>query len=434
MRPLELHPSSPVGRTIVRIAAIVLAAWLLLALGAERALAASSKGCVGSGFSVVLPTGQTLAGEQRGTVPAAALGDRFSIRGTYVEFDVQTATFGVLDYTLTGAANPLDMTGGRRTPVFASKTPDLGGARLTGDMSLRLREDRIELIREGAGVSMKIQAKDCAQGGIFQMEPEREDGAPTIITHTLADGVFYFDNPFFRERIGQVLNGVEVSARVNFANDVSPSFVGRDSPQVAEKVSQTATTTVWSVASGGRMGGVLGEDAVEVAPPSTECVEDCQAQNQVRGRFVVLGFPFPVPAASRITDAGTPAGPVPAAVVAPAAAGGAGERSGGAGAIAGATAPAGQSGGALVAVRAPSGAATRHPAEAGGARVVRVTVYRLRGGRRTHRVATMRRAVKAGRSTLRIRFASGALAPGRYELEARGARGGATRAKFTVGR
>jgi hypothetical protein len=23
---------------------------------------------------------------------------------------------------------------------------------------------------------MKIQAKDCAQGGVFQMEPERDDG------------------------------------------------------------------------------------------------------------------------------------------------------------------------------------------------------------------------------------------------------------------
>ena len=105
-----------------------------------------------------------------------------------------------------------------------------------------------------------------------------------------------------------MLNGVTVGARVNFANDVSPNFVGRDSPQVAEKLSQTGRTTVWSVASGGRMGGVLGEDAVEVAPPATECVEDCQAQNQVRGRFAVLGFPFPVPAASRLTDDGTSAG------------------------------------------------------------------------------------------------------------------------------
>ena len=48
------------------------------------------------------------------------------------------------------------------------------------------------------------------------------------------------------------------------------------------------------------MGGVFGEDAVEVAPPATACTQNCQAQNQVRGQAVVLGFPSPVPAASRL--------------------------------------------------------------------------------------------------------------------------------------
>ena len=227
--------------TLVTVALIV--AWLLLAFGADRALAASSKGCVGSGFRLVMPNGQTIAGEQRGTVPAATLGQQFLVKGRYVEFTVRSDTFEVLDYTMTGAPNVLDMTGGRRTPVFAAKTPDLQGARLAGAMSLRLRDDRVELERDGGSVAMKIQAKDCAQGGIFQMEPEREDGGPTRITHTLAAGVFYFDNPFFRARIGQVLNGVTVGARVNFANDVSPNFVGRDSPQVAEKLVQTGRTT-----------------------------------------------------------------------------------------------------------------------------------------------------------------------------------------------
>jgi hypothetical protein len=45
----------------------------------------------------------------------------------------------------------------------------------------------------------------------------------------------------------------------------------------------------------------MGEDAIEVAPAATNCVQDCQAQNRVRGRFVVLGFPFPVPGPSRLT-------------------------------------------------------------------------------------------------------------------------------------
>ena len=47
---------------------------------------------------------------------------------------------------------------------------------------------------------MKIQAKDCAQGGIFQMEPERGDQSATRITHVLTPNTFYFDNPNFRAR------------------------------------------------------------------------------------------------------------------------------------------------------------------------------------------------------------------------------------------
>lgn len=95
--------------------------------------------------------------------------------------------------------------------------------------------------------------------------------------------------------------GRPVTPRVSFANDLSPTFVGRDSSQVATRISQFGGVSVWRVASGGRMGGVLGEDSVEVAPPATNCVQNCQAQNRVRGKFPVLGFPFPGPDASRLT-------------------------------------------------------------------------------------------------------------------------------------
>ena len=90
-----------------------------------------------------------------------------------------------------------------------------------------------------------------------------------------------------------------------------------DSPQVANRVAVDCTNSIpnpfhpgtvnhcggvsqWDVASGGRMGQVMGEDAVEVAPPATACTHQCQAQDQVRGQSVVLGFPFPVPDASRL--------------------------------------------------------------------------------------------------------------------------------------
>jgi hypothetical protein len=92
--------------------------------------------------------------------------------------------------------------------------------------------------------------------------------------------------------------------------------VARDSAQVATRVNQADCNTaaplnpsarhcggvsVWDVASGGRMGFVTGEDATEVANPPTNCTQNCQAQNRVRGRLANLGFPFPVPAGSRLT-------------------------------------------------------------------------------------------------------------------------------------
>ena len=220
-------------------------------------------------------------------------------------------------------------------PVFASKVPDHRGLVLSSAVSVEIDDENLVVSRTGTGLSMKVQATDCAQGGIFQMEPQRSDGTPTRITHTLATSTtpgltpFYFDNPNFRARVGQFLGSgctsvvtgppgqfcVQVSTRVNIANDLSPRFVARDSAQVATRVPQPACNTatpvtpsvrhcggmsVWDVASGGRMGFVTGEDATEVANSPTDCTSNCQAQNQVRGRLTVLGHPFPVPAGSRL--------------------------------------------------------------------------------------------------------------------------------------
>ncbi len=311
----------PSARRRLLAALAVLAAVLGLASLPSAARAASSDDCTGGGFSLVLP-GRTVTArpgqDLRTTIPARDLGTSFLVKGRYVEFTVTSANLGVRNWTYTGAANPSDLTGNRRTVVFASKTPDLRGARLTSGMEIRLRDGDLRLIRGGSQVEMKIQAKDCTQGGIFQMEPEREDGTATTITHVLAPAVFYFDNPRFRERIGTTVPFVTedgrtiqmpVTARVNFGNRTSARFVGRDSAQVATRIDQCSNVfgthcggvSRWSVASGGRMGQVMGEDAVEVSPSSSDCVQDCQAQNRIRGRAVVLGFPFPVPAASVLT-------------------------------------------------------------------------------------------------------------------------------------
>ena len=295
----------------------------------QRLQAAKSEGCEGGGFRIVLANGTTLSGEVDSSVTAANLGTRFQVRGKYVEFDVVAATFEVLNYAFTGAPNPLDMTGGVRTPVYERKTPNHRGLVLNGRLNVELGEENLEIDRSGPGLTMKIQAKDCAAGGVFQMEVERGDATTTDITHVLASPApgepafmtaFYFDNPNFRAREGDIVpykdTTLPVPSRINIANDFSRKFIGRDSPQVAQRVPQgcpnnilkrDGTTTVvdhcggvsvWRVSSGGRMGAVFGEDAHEVAPPATICTHQCQAQNRVRGQAVVLGFPFPVPAAS----------------------------------------------------------------------------------------------------------------------------------------
>jgi hypothetical protein len=320
------------GRRTGRYAASAMLVSVLLGVGADRAVAASSAGCDGGGFSLL-----GLSGDRKAIVPASRLGGRFLVQGKYVEFTVDSSTFGVRDWTLTGAPNPLDLTGGTRTVVFASKVPDHDGLALTSDVSVEIARNSLVIKRTGAGLSMKIQAKDCANGGVFQVEPVRADGGATVFTHVLADGVFYFDNPNVRDRLGEnipcsgvlpdgtpvVCNGanpdgtVTVTARVNFANDVSERFVGRDSPQAATRIAGGCANSIpnpfhpgavnhcggvsqWSVASGGRLGQVMGEDSTEIAPAAKVCTADCTAQNQVNGIALVVGFPFPVPDAVRL--------------------------------------------------------------------------------------------------------------------------------------
>lgn len=259
----------------------------------------------------------------RTTVKAGTVGAVLTVTGKYNTFEIDSAVFGIRNYAFTGAPAADDMTGGKRLLVWQEKTPDLRGAALTGDVVIDINKESFNITRRGGGVTVKIQAKDCASGGIFQMEVQRGDGAATRYTHVLAPGAFYFDNPNFRAREGDTVpykdTTVVVSSRVNIGSDAARRFVARDSAQVATRVNdetcvnQIATRTgsvatvkhcgrvsKWDVASGGRMGFVTGEDATEVAPPASDCTRKCQAQNRVRGRAVNLGAPFPVPTAARL--------------------------------------------------------------------------------------------------------------------------------------
>src|ERR1700759_3174432 len=84
-----------------------------LGAAASPAHAASSKGCENGGFAITLGDGSVVRGDQKDvSIAAGRLGPALQVRGRYVEFTVDTASFGVRDYTFTGAPNTLDMTGG----------------------------------------------------------------------------------------------------------------------------------------------------------------------------------------------------------------------------------------------------------------------------------------------------------------------------------
>ncbi len=139
--------------------------------------AASSRFCEGGGW-VLTEKGKTML-----------------VRGRHVQFDIDLRTGGVRNWTLTGALNTGRLVE-RPTMIFSEKTPLHGAVLMQTD---RLRNDRGDLIfiRTNGVVEVKIQAKDCSQGGIFQMEIERDDAPSTRVRHVLAPETFYFDNPNF---------------------------------------------------------------------------------------------------------------------------------------------------------------------------------------------------------------------------------------------
>jgi hypothetical protein len=191
--------------------------------------------------------GRTFSGDQTRTIPADQVGDRIRLDGKYIEFNVRTRDFATLNYTHTGVDSPdpdknLPIDG--RTTIFESKVP-LHGKTLTGPVSLSLGNESVVLERSGGGQDMKIQAKDCQQGGLFQMEPE----PGTRERNTLGDDFVYTNQPPGEQRLC-------------FTNGRVPGY---DSPELATLVSRSADnkTATWRVAAGGRIGMVIGEDAVE---------------------------------------------------------------------------------------------------------------------------------------------------------------------------
>jgi hypothetical protein len=206
------------------------------------------------------------------------------VTGVHTTFTIDPSTLGVYDYTLTGAPAP-DRMVTSPTVVFTSKVPTLTASQVARPVlrELQVRDDTLVARFSTSAGTLKIQAKDAPQGGIFQMEPEF--GGNVTVTHVLGPTLFYFVNPF----TGKVNfgNGVDAVTSAESSTGYHQMLLGKDSPQVATKTSQTGSATTWSVASGGRLGGVLGEDAIELSQGATSCTQNCQAQNQIKGSLPV---------------------------------------------------------------------------------------------------------------------------------------------------
>ena len=128
-RKIQSTKSRLLRQTCVVLTSLALG---IAAFAPHSSSAASSDGCEGGGFAFL-----ALTGDQKDTlVSAASLPSTFLVKGKYVEFTVDAATFGLYNWTLTGAANPLDLTGGKRTVVFSSKLPDHRGLVLTSDLEV----------------------------------------------------------------------------------------------------------------------------------------------------------------------------------------------------------------------------------------------------------------------------------------------------------
>jgi hypothetical protein len=237
------------------VSVAVVLALLLCAFASMASLPApaeAAKGGTCAAFSVTTG-GNTFRGDQTRTIRASQVGDRIRVDGRYIEFSVRTSDFATLNYRHTGVDSPrADKNlpiGPAGTTIFESKVP-LHGKTLTSPVSLSLGNESVVLERSGGGQDMKIQAKDCQQGGLFQMEPE----PGTLERNTLGPDFTYTSQPPGEERLC-------------FTNReaVTRAFAGYDSPELATLLSRSPDnkSATWQVASGGRIGMVIGEDAIE---------------------------------------------------------------------------------------------------------------------------------------------------------------------------
>lgn len=207
-------------------------------------LSASAFAKTDSGFFTVTIGGRTYTGaggDIRLILPAAEVsGQTATVKGTFVEFEVDLDSFTVTDYILTGAPSRQDVTGGRRTRVFVSQTPQLKRD-LTGNVELRFQRERVRLTRAGSGAKMKVDAKDSPQGDIFDLESD----FPIKVVHVLDPAFRYY---------------TDGAGRTMFTNG---KVIGREQPDLATLISRTTKTSQWQLQRGGNVDATFGQDALQ---------------------------------------------------------------------------------------------------------------------------------------------------------------------------
>ena len=209
---------------------LVLVAVAIMTIALIPTAAHAKKSC---GVYKVTIGNRTYSGKQTTLIqPSDVNGKIAHIQGESTDFYLDMNSFTVLQYKMVDTG----------TTVFDSKTPAVTGA-LTSPLFLKLNNEQMVLERSNNNSDMKIQAKDCDNGGTFQMEPDKQ----LREMNKLSSGINYCLQD-------------SVSGKLFFTNG---KLLGYDSPELATLLTWSPTRATWSVNPGGRIGMVTGEDAEE---------------------------------------------------------------------------------------------------------------------------------------------------------------------------
>ena len=211
-------------------------------------------------------------------------GQAANVVGKFVAITVNLDTLTLVNLTLRGAPDPTSLTPGDRElitgpapapPPGAPPTPAAAGgessvAQLQGGLLVQLSPTAGLVLQRGSvGNSLKVQAKNCTHGEVVWFETGM--GTTTTLDLNLSAGL---------------RNGQDEYGRTMFTGGPGayqyPSYTyqlnrhkmnGRMGAVGAIRTAVTNSTSRWSLQPGGRVGIVLGEEALEYTLPTGEKVD-----------------------------------------------------------------------------------------------------------------------------------------------------------------